>query len=94
MSDAKKITKQIPNSRTRANFVSGSFNAESRTVDVVFATETVVRMFSWEDYEIVDEVLVCMPENGDLTRLNNGAPALDNHNSYGKTADVVVGVVE
>lgn len=94
MAENKKITKQIPGSRTRANFVSGSFNAEDRTVDVVFATETAVRMFSWDDYEMVDEVLVCMPENGDLTRLNNGAPALDNHKSWGKTADVVVGVVE
>jgi hypothetical protein len=93
MAEEKKIV-QIPTQRTRAEFVSGSFNEADRTVEVIFATETAVRMFDWDSYEMVDEVLVCMPENGDLTRLNNGAPALDNHNRYGKTSDVVVGVVE
>jgi len=94
MSDKKKITKQIPTQRTRAEFVADSFNETDRTVEVIFATETAVRTFDWDAYEMVDEILVCMPENGDLTRLNNGAPALDNHNRYGKTADTVVGVVE
>jgi hypothetical protein len=93
MADEKKIVK-IPAQRTRAEFRADSFNEADRTVEVIFATETAVRTFDWESYEMVDEVLVCMPENGDLTRLNNGAPALDNHNRYGKTSDIVVGVVE
>jgi len=94
MPEVKKITQKIPTQRTRAEFKAESFNETDRTVEVIFATETAVRTFDWDAYEMVDEVLVCMPENGDLTRLNNGAPALDNHNRYGKTSDVVVGVVE
>lgn len=93
MPEIKKETRQLPNQRTRAEFKADSFNEADRTVEVIFATETAVRTFDWDAYEMVDEVLICMPENGDLKRLNNGAPALDNHNRYGKTADNVVGVV-
>lgn len=93
MPDPNKITKNLPTQRTRAEFKADSFNEADRTVEVIFATETAVRTFDWDAYEMVDEVLICMPENGDLKRLNNGAPALDNHNRYGKTADNVVGVV-
>jgi hypothetical protein len=93
MPEIKKETRQLPNQRTRAEFKADSFNDADRTVEVIFATETAVRTFDWDAYEMVDEVLICMPENGDLKRLNNGAPALDNHNRYGKTADNVVGVV-
>jgi len=94
MPEIKKIVQNLPTQRTRAEFKADSFNEADRTVEVIFATETAVRTFDWDSYEVVDEVLVCMPENGDLTRLNNGAPALDNHNRYGKTSDAVVGVVE
>ena len=93
MPEIKKETRQLPTQRTRADFKSESFNEADRTVEVIFATETAVRTYDWDSYEMVDEVLICMPENGDLKRLNNGAPALDNHNRYGKTADNVVGVV-
>lgn len=94
MADEKKITRQIPTQRTRAQFVADSFNEADRTIDVTFATEAAVRMFDWESYEMIDEILVCNPESGDLTRLNSNAPVLDNHNTWGKTAEVVVGVVE
>jgi len=92
MPEIKKETRQLPNQRTRAEFKADSFNEADRTVEVIFATETAVRTFDWDAYEMVDEVLICMPENGDLKRLNNGAPALDNHNRYGKTEECVVGV--
>jgi hypothetical protein len=92
MPEIKKETRQLPNQRTRAEFKADSFNEADRTVEVIFATETAVRTFDWDAYETVDEVLICMPENGDLKRLNNGAPALDNHNRYGKTEECVVGV--
>jgi hypothetical protein len=94
MADNKKtITKQIPTQRTRADIVADSFNQDDRTVEITFATETAVRTFDWDAYEMVDEVLVCEPDAGDLTRLNSGGPVLDNHNRWGKTADVVVGVI-
>lgn len=94
MADDKKITKQLPTQRTRAEFKADSFNEEDRTVEVTFATETAVRTFDWDSYETINEVLVCTPEAGDLTRLNSGGPVLDNHNRWGKTAEVTVGVVE
>lgn len=90
----KKVIKQVPTQRTRAEFKAESFNEADRTIEVVFATETAVRTFDWDSYDYVDEVLVCESSSGDLTRLNSGAPVLDNHNRYGKTADTVVGVVE
>lgn len=94
MADENKIVKQVGTQRTRAEFKADSFNEADRTIEVTFATETAVRTFDWESYELVDEVLVCSPESGDLTRLNSGAPVLDNHNRWGKTNEVVVGVVE
>lgn len=92
MPQEKKIVQNLPTQRTRAEFKAESFNEADRTVEVIFATETAIRTFDWDNCETVDEILVCMPENGDLKRLNNGAPALDNHNRYGKTAETVVGV--
>lgn len=94
MAKDKIITKQLPTQRTRAEFKADSFNQEDRTVEVSFATETAVRTFDWDSYENINEILVCTPEAGDLTRLNSGAPVLDNHNRWGQTSKVVVGVVE
>lgn len=91
---SEKLKKQIPTQRTRAAFKPDTFNEATRTIDVVFATESAVRMWDWEQGELVDEILVCSPEAGNLTRLNNGAPLLDNHRTYGKTEECVVGVVE
>jgi len=92
MPEIKKIVKQLPTQRTRAEFKAESFNETDRTVEVVFATETAVRTYDWDE-GMIDEVLVCDPMSGDLSRLNSGAPALDNHNRYGSTAENVVGVV-
>ena len=94
MSEHKKTTQQISTQRTRAEFKVDTFDSENRTVEVTFATETAVRTFDWDSYENIDEILVCTPEAGDLTRLNSGAPVLDNHQTYGKTSELVVGVVE
>lgn len=94
MAKEKKIIQQIATQRTRAEFKAETFDVESRTVEVSFATETAVRTFDWDSYEHINEILVCTPEAGDLTRLNSGAPVLDNHNRWGQTSKVVVGVVE
>jgi len=92
MPEIKKETRQLPTQRTRAEFKAESFNEADRTVEVIFATETAVRTYDWDE-GMIDEVLICNPLNGDLTRLNSGAPALDNHDKYGSTAEKVVGVV-
>lgn len=77
---------------TRASFVPKTVNEENRTIDVVFATETPVRMFTWED-GVVDEILSMDPAHVNMQRLNSGAPVLDNHNRYEGT-EGVLGVVE
>ena len=92
MPEIKKITKNLPTQRTRAEFKAESFNEADRTVEVIFATETAVRTYDWDE-GVINEILICDPLNGDLSRLNAGAPALDNHNRYGETAKNVVGVV-
>lgn len=92
MSDTKKIVQHLPTQRTRAEFKAESFNEADRTVEVIFATETAVRTYDWDSDSMVEEILICDPMNGDLSRLNAGAPALDNHNRYGETAKNVVGV--
>lgn len=65
---------------TRAAAVSGSLNAEARTVDVVFATEQPVRRYSY-DVGRYDEVLLCGRENVDLGRADNMS-LLDTHGAY------------
>ena len=89
-----KLKQKIPTQRTRAAFKPNTFSEENRTVEVVFATETAVRMYDFESGQMVDEILICTPEAGNLTRLNSGAPLLDNHKTYGSTSECVVGVVE
>ena len=91
MPEIKKITKNLPTQRTRAEFKAESFNEADRTVEVIFATETAVRTYDWDE-GMINEVLVCDAMSGDLSRLNAGAPALDNHNRYGETSKNVVGV--
>lgn len=92
MPEVKKITHNLPTQRTRAEFKAESFNEADRTVEVIFATETAVRTYDWDE-GMINEVLVCDAMSGDLSRLNAGAPALDNHNRYGETSKNVVGVV-
>lgn len=75
--------------RARAFFQPATLNEESRTVDVVFATDTPVLRYSWAREELYYEVL---DMNGaDLSRAVKGLPVLDNHRSYGSVKDVVIG---
>jgi hypothetical protein len=60
-----------------------SLNAENRTVEVVFATETPVLSRDWNISERNDglywEILSCSDKNVRMDRLKNGAPVLDGH---------------
>ncbi|MCL7999440.1 Mu-like prophage major head subunit gpT family protein [Brucella sp. 21LCYQ03] len=67
--------------QTRAASVAGSLDAEARTITVVFATETPVRRHSWELGGRYDEILLCNPENLDLSRADNMS-LLDSHGAY------------
>lgn len=54
-----------------------TLDKETREVDVVFATETPVTRFGWE--EDFDEVLVCDPAAVRMERAERGLPAMDCH---------------
>lgn len=64
----------------RALVVPESVNAETREVEVVFATETPVFRFGWE--EDYNEVLVCEASAIRMTRAEKGIPVLDTHNCW------------
>ena len=74
----------------RAAVKPGSINVSERTVEVVFATETPCVMWDW-DIGYFNEILECTPEAGDLSRLNNGAPLCNTHQTY--DVNDVIGVV-
>jgi hypothetical protein len=86
-------TRDVPALDLRAAVSLETFNAEKRTVDVVFATPTKVRRGGfWSDP--FDEELSMDPECVRMERLSSGkAPVLDSHNSYGGVAGVL-GVVQ
>lgn len=69
-----KIGKQS----TRAQFEPGTYNADTRSVDVVFATDTPVLRYSWDGpfYEVLDMA-------GHMTDRSAGSlPVLNNHDKY------------
>lgn len=71
----------------RAQFVPGSMNADKRTVDVTFATDTPVLRYSWRYDEYYNEVLDMA--GADLGRAANGLPVLDNHGRWGSVGDIL-----
>jgi len=76
----------------RAAFSADTVSDEKRTVDVVFGTDTPVRMCNWDIGDFMEEMSF---DAGHVRfeRLNGGAPLLDNHDSY-KGTKGVLGVVE
>jgi hypothetical protein len=84
--------KSLPMLDIRAAFRAESVNEDARTVEVIFGTDTPVRMWNWEIGDFMEEMSF---ENGHVRwqRLNSGAPLLDNHDSD-KGTEGVIGVVE
>jgi DNA-directed RNA polymerase subunit F len=82
-----KANKDTGKHLIRAQFVPGSMNAEQRTVDVTFATDTPVLRYSWRYDEYYNEVLDMA--GADLGRAANGLPVLDNHGRYGSVGDIL-----
>lgn len=78
--------------QTRAMFDPATLNAEQRTVEVTFATDTPVRMSSWMDGPY-DEILSFDPGHVRWDRINSGAPLLDNHDKW-RGVGGVLGIVE
>jgi phage head maturation protease len=63
-----------------------TLNEENREVEVVFATETPVFRFGWE--EDYNEVLVCEESAMRMERANRGLPVLDTHNNWELSAQL------
>ncbi len=84
-------TMQFPQMDRELRFEPSTFNAESRTVEVVWSTgaRVVRRPFFGEPFV---EELGMDDDNVRLDRLNAGAPVLDSHNSF--RLGSVLGVVE
>lgn len=67
----------------RAMLQPSTYDEKNRTIDVTFATDTPVLRYDWNAGENYNEILSF--DNGAvrLARLNEGAPVLDSHASYG-----------
>lgn len=89
----KEQARQAGRLSMRAMFSPATINEDDRTVEVVFGSDTPVRMWTWE-YGVINEKLSFDSAHVRMDRLNSGAPLLDNHNAYGSVSNIVLGVVE
>jgi phage head maturation protease len=92
---------QISDLRTRAEFDVTSFNEESRSVDIVFATETPVITRNWRilDGSPFNEVLSMQTSDVRLERASKGLPILKDHwnsvdNQVGIATDIRISGTE
>lgn len=82
---------QVPIQYSRALIDTTSYNAEDNTVEVVFATETPVKRYSYNIGGYFYEVLEISEKSIDFLRLHNGASILNTHNTWDLKS--VLGVV-
>lgn len=77
----------------RALLDNKTFNKEQRTIEVVFATETPVKRYSWRLDGYFNEVLEVTTNAMNTERLDTGSvPVLDSHNRWDLSSQI--GVVE
>lgn len=68
---------------TRAAASIGTVDPEKRTVELIFATSTPVRRYSWEEGGYYNEVLTIGRDAIDTTRMDAGSVSLlDTHDQY------------
>jgi len=91
--DAPAITTQLmPTLMRAAQIEPTTFDAEKRTVDVVFTTGAKVLRYDWRNDRYYDEELVISTDAVDLSRMNAGASVLNTHSQWDLRD--VIGVVE
>lgn len=78
--------------RLEARFAPATFNADARTVELVWSTGARVRRTDWRTGQPFIEELAMTEDAVDMARLNNGAPLLNTHGQY--SLEDVIGVVE
>lgn len=88
MTESKTV--KLPSFSRSFSFLPNSFNAQDRTIEVVFSTGSRVLRRGWtEDFY---EELSLDPKSVRLARLNGGAPVLNNHNA--NSLEDVIGTVD
>lgn len=84
----------LPPQMRQARLLPTTFNAEERTIEVVWTTGARVRRYDYWEREYYDEELVVDESAIDMTRLASGAaPVLDSHRVYAGL-ESQIGVVE
>lgn len=78
---AEQQRRFVPTQRRQATVAPSTFNAQSRTVDVVWTTGARVRRYDWWNDRSYEEELVVSADAIDMQRLNAGAPVLNTHSS-------------
>lgn len=87
-------TRLLPPQMREARLLPSSFNAETRSIEVVWTVGARVRRYDWWTEEHYDEELQVDDAAVDMSRINSGACAvLDSHRAYGGL-DAQIGVVE
>ena len=88
-----KDTVELPLIGREASVVGSSIDQAERTIEVVWTTGATVQRYRWEGWDVVeyDEELEVSEDALRLERLNDGAPFLDSHRSWG--LDSVLGNV-
>lgn len=85
-------THLLPAMQRAAQIEPSTFDAEKRTVEVVFTTGARVRRYDWFRERYYEEELVVSEDAVDLARMNAGASVLNTHGQY--DLNDVIGVVE
>lgn len=85
-----QLEKQIPKILGRAMVSPETWDDDTNSIVVTFATDTPVFRSGWDSN--YNEVLSMSPEHIRLDKINAGAPVLDSHNTY--ELDNQIGVVE
>lgn len=83
---------QVPDLHLRADIRPDSIDLGARTVELIFSTGAPVDRFDWFSGHRYVETLSLEAGAVRLGRLNNGAPFLDSHSSWGVSS--VIGVIE
>lgn len=87
------VTRLMPPQLMEARLLPNSFNAETRTIEVVWAVGARVRRYDWWEGRYYDEELSMEPVAVDMSRLESGnAPVLRDHNTY--SIEAQIGVVD
>lgn len=86
-------TRFLPTQQRAATIAPSTYNAQTRSVEVVWTTGARGRRFDFWTGQAYEEELVVSSEAVDLSRLNNGqAPVLNTHDAY--ALENIIGVVE